>query len=158
MERYDIILFRGTDWISKIIQYATGSEYSHVGFVYDKNFLIEARSWYGVQSRDIKSIAVDVDVYRVKDIYTYVGSEVINYLVEKIGSRYDYGAVLYLGLLKLWGRKEEANKWGRERDLYCSELIYEAFKSGGLDIVPDVPYSDMTTPSDIANSIVTEKV
>ena len=79
MTRYDILLFKGTDWVSRIIQYATGSVYSHVGFVYDENFLIEARSWYGVQSRDIKSIAVG---FVIKNDPDNEGIRITNLLLE----------------------------------------------------------------------------
>ena len=71
--------------------------------------------------------------------------------------KYDYWGVCFLGLLKLIaiiGRplKNTANKWQKDRDYFCSELCYEAFVAGGIDIVPQVSSSDMTSPGDIADS------
>ena len=81
-----------------------------------------------------------------------------------MNAKYDYLGVLFLGLLKVLARiglplKEKANAWQKDRDYFCSELCYEAFYRGGkLDIVPDVPEGDVTSPADIAASSVLEPV
>ena len=54
--------------------------------------------------------------------------------------------------------KHKANYWQKENDYFCSELCYECFFEGGLDIVPQVPDSDITAPGDIAKSEVVSKV
>lgn len=155
---FDIILFKGTDWVSRIISWATGSVYTHVGVCVADDMTIEARSWYGVHSRCIAKINCAYDVYRVKPPYTFAGREVYSYLVTMLGSRYDYSAILYLAWLKMANRQADANKFQRDKDLYCSELVYEAFMEGGLDIVPEIPDGSLTTPADIANSPVLEAV
>jgi uncharacterized protein YycO len=81
-----------------------------------------------------------------------------------LNRRYDYFGVLFLGLLKLITKaglplKDKANRWQIERDYFCSELCYEAFQiGGGLDIVPQVDEADVTSPGDIAESEIIEKV
>lgn len=69
--------------------------------------------------------------------------------------------VAFLGLLKLMAKvmrspfRVIANKWQKDRDYFCSELCYEAFYQGGnIDIVPDLPEADITSPGDIAKSKV----
>jgi len=43
----------------------------------------------------------------------------------------------------------------KDKDYFCSELVYEAFyRGGGLDIVPDIGEGDITSPGDIARSWV----
>ena len=81
-----------------------------------------------------------------------------------LNNRYDYLGVFFLGLLKLLSKlgiplKEVANKWQKDKDYFCSELCYEAFHKGGeLDIVPDVPEADITSPGDIAKSTLVELI
>jgi len=68
--------------------------------------------------------------------------------------------VIFLGILKLLAKigfplEKKANNWQKDRDYFCSELCYEAFhEGGGLDIVPDIPEADITSPGDIAKSSV----
>lgn len=45
------------------------------------------------------------------------------------------------------------------RNRFCSELCYEAFfHGGGLDIVPEVPQADITSPGDISKSAVVKYI
>ena len=128
------------------------------------NLAIEAITRGGVRARDIRKIPDEYDVYRVKSQYNYDLSETISYLVNKLNSRYDYLGVIFLGILKLIAKigfptQGLANRWQKNRDYFCSELCYEAFRfSGGLDIVPRIPDADITSPGDIAQSDIVERV
>ncbi|MFH1698238.1 MAG: hypothetical protein ABH882_04235, partial [Candidatus Omnitrophota bacterium] len=88
----------------------------------------------------------------------------LSFLVTQLNSRYDKRGVIFLGLLKLiakigWPLKKVTNKWQKDRDYFCSELCYSAFdEGGGLDIVPDVPEADITSPGDIAKSSLIELI
>lgn len=166
VEAGDILLFRGEKGISRIIAWGTNSKYSHVAICVspEMGLAIEAMAGGGVRAMGIRQIKERYDVYRVKDGYSYNLSGTISYLVSKLNSKYDYKGVFWLGLLKLMAKigrplKNVANKWQKDRDYFCSELCYEAFWfGGGLDIVPDVPEADITSPGDIARSLVLEQV
>ena len=54
--------------------------------------------------------------------------------------------------------KDKANRWQKDKDYFCSELCYKAFNFAGLDIVPEVSEADITSPGDIANSSIVEKI
>lgn len=55
--------------------------------------------------------------------------------------------------------KITANNWQKKRDHFCSELCVQAFsRGGGLDIVPNMPEANITSPADISNSQVTELI
>ncbi len=55
--------------------------------------------------------------------------------------------------------KDKANNWQKDKDYFCSELCYAAFYfGGGLDIAPDVPEADITSPGDIAKSSLVEHI
>lgn len=163
----DILLFRAEeDFLSKVIAWGTNSVYSHVAVCVspEMSIAIEAMTRGGVRARDIRKIPQNYDVYRIKEGYAYDLEGMVSHLVDKLNKRYDYKGVLFLGLIKLLAKigvplKEAANKWQRDRDYFCSELCYEAFyEGGGLDIVPQVPSADITSPGDIAHSEITKKV
>ena len=164
MKSGDILLFKGEDGISKLIQWGTGSKYSHVAICVspEMNLAIEAMAGFiaggGIRARDIRKIHEEYDVYRVGEGHSFDPNGVISYLVSKLNNRYDFWGVIFLGILKVLSKtglplKKKANMWQKERDYFCSELCYEAFhKGGGLDIVPDIPEADTTSPGDIAKS------
>jgi uncharacterized protein YycO len=167
MKPGDILLFKGEDNIlSKIIVWGTGSKYSHVAVCVspDMALAIEAMAGKGVRAIDIRRIPSEYDVYRVKGKHGFNLDKTVSYLVDKLNSRYDYLGVIFLGVIKLLAKiglplKDTANRWQIKRDYFCSELCYEAFfHGGGLDIVPEVPEADITSPGDISKSSVIEMV
>ncbi|NQU94681.1 MAG: hypothetical protein HQ549_00400 [Candidatus Omnitrophica bacterium] len=165
MKTGDILLFEGEDGISKIIQWGTGSKYSHVAVCVspEMNLVIEAITKGGVRARDIRKIKQGYDVYRIKEGHSFDINNTISYLVDALNNKYDYLGVFFLGFLKLLSKlklpfEDIANTWQKDKDYFCSELCYEAFNSGGLDIVPEVPTADTTSPGDIAKSSVIEHV
>ncbi|RKY40981.1 MAG: hypothetical protein DRP85_07490 [Candidatus Makaraimicrobium thalassicum] len=166
MREGDILLFKGEDWISRLIQWGTGSKYSHVAVCVSPgmSLAIESITGGGVRARDVRQIKSEYDVYRVKEGHSYDLDKTVSFLVSRLNLRYDYLGVVFLGLLKLLSRlglplKNAANKWQIDRDYFCSELCYEAFfRGGGLDIVPNVPDADITSPGDISKSPVIEMV
>ena len=162
----DILLFKAErDWSSRLVAWGTNSKYAHVAVCVlpQMNLAIEAMTRGGVRARDIRQIGQEYDVYRIKEDYPYNLDKTISHLVSKLNLKYDYSGVLFLGLLKVLAKlklplKNTANKWQKDRDYFCSELCYEAFYHGGLDIVPDVDEADITSPGDIAKSVVIEPV
>jgi len=154
------------DFLPRIIAWGTNSKYSHVAVCVspEMNLAIEALTRGGVRARDIRQIEQQFDVYRVKPEHEYTLVGAISFLVSKLNLKYDYKGVIFLGLLKLLAKigiplKKTANKWQIDRDYFCSELCYEAFEFGGnLDLVPDLSEADITSPGDIAKSVVVELV
>jgi len=166
MKAGDILLFKAEkDWLSKLIAWGTNSVYSHVAVCVssEMSLTIEALTRGGVKARDIRRIEEAYDVYRVKGEHPYDVNKALSYLVGTLNNRYDYFGVMFLGLLKLLAKigiplKETANKWQIEKDYFCSELCYEAFIFAGLDIVPEVPEADITSPGDIAKSAIVQQI
>lgn len=164
----DILLFKAEkDFFSRLIAWGTNSPYCHVAICVspEMHLAIEAMTKGGVRARDIRQIKESYDIYRVKDRHNLDLNGAISYLVSRLNCRYDYKGVVFLGLLKVMAKivgkslKTIANQWQKDRDYFCSELCYEAFYHGGrLDIVPDLPEADITSPGDIAKSGVVERV
>lgn len=162
----DILLFKAEKGISKLIAWGTNSPYSHVAVCVSPpmNLAIEAMAFKGIRSIDIRTLdPTHYDVFRIQEQYEYDINKSVSYLVSKLNSKYDYLGVAYLGLLKLLAKigfspflRNTANRWQKNRDYFCSELCYEAFFAGGLDIVPHISEADITAPGDIAHSPVTQ--
>ena len=157
MQAGDLLLFKRNTGISKIIQWAINSPYSHVAICVNPymNLVIEAQGC--VRANDVRRLK-DYDTFRVKEIYIYDSDKAISYLVDKLNNKYDYAGVIFLGILKLFHLKRCANKWQKDRDFFCSELVYEAFMAGGLDIVPAVDEASVVSPRDISTSEIIEKI
>ena len=157
----DILLYKGTSVISKLIQWRTKSLYSHVAVVVgaEMNLAIESNtgSQAGVRALDLRKLDTKtIDVFRVKPGNAFKPEQVISYLVKCLGSQYDFAGVLWLGVLKTLNLQEKANRFQIDRDYFCSELVYEAFKSAGLDIVPQIGSAETTSPGDISRSPILE--
>ena len=154
MQSGDILLFKGSGLMSKIIQLGTSSKYSHVAVCVDADMFLAIEAQGSVRAADIRAMA-NYDIFRIKKGYNYSLNKSISFLVSKLNEKYDYAGVIFLGIIKLFRLKKLANKWQKDRDYFCSELVYEAFKAGGLEIV-NKESSGVVSPADIANSETVE--
>lgn len=164
----DILLYRGTGFTSWLIQVGTKSEYSHVAVVVNPGIFLGIESNTGHQSSvramDLrKADGRKVDAFRIKESSRFDSDQVISFLVGHLGVKYDTVGVISLGALKALsfitgGRFQKHNQFQKGKDYFCSELVYQAFKEGGLDIVPQISAAEITSPGDIARSPLIEKV
>lgn len=170
-QQLDILLYKGKDFTSWLIEVGTSSQYSHVAVVADTkiNLGIESNVGHqsGVRGFDLEKIQIkDIDIYRVKsEFHTKIDKQkVIAFLVDHLGAGYDWWGVIGLGLLKILSlatfglTKNWHNDFQRKKDYFCSELCYAAFVAGGVDIVPQVDSSAITSPGDISKSPIIEKL
>jgi hypothetical protein len=168
LETGDILLYKGKGFTSFVIQAFTDSPYNHVAVVAAPHIclLIESNTGRqsGVRAVDLRMVDfTGIDVFRVKPGFAFDRDKMVSYLVSRLGRRFDYGGIFSLGLLKIlsaltfltWA---PFNSFQKEKDYFCSELTYEAFAAGGLDIAPQVDAADITSPGDIAKSRIVEKV
>ena len=171
LQPLDILLYKGRDFTSWLIETGTSSAYSHVAVVIDPgiNLGIESNTGHqsGVRAFDLRKLEInEVDVYRIKpDFKAKVQKgEAISFLVGHLGAKYDWWGVIGLALLKVISlftfglTKRWNNNFQKSKDYFCSELCYETFAAGGLDIVPQVFEADITSPGDIAQSEVVQKI
>lgn len=158
MKAGDILLFTASSGIGKIISWGTNSKYSHIAICVSPkmNLLIEAQAGWGVHALDTRQVKRPYDVFRVKEEFSYDLEKVISFLVANLNRKYDWGGVIYLGLLKVLHLKRKANKFQKDKDYFCSELVYLAFKAGGLILLEEK--AGIASPGDIAKSEKIEKV
>lgn len=159
----DVLLYKGKGFKSHLIQWGTKSLYNHVAVVVDPaiNLAIESNTGHqsGVRALDLRQLdEQEIDIFRVKAEFPFNQNDVISYLVGHLGSGFDFWGVTWLGVLKVLHLKNQSNQWQKDKDYFCSELCYEAFNMGRLDIVPQVGEADITSPGDIARSERVEKI
>lgn len=170
----DILLCKGSGLVPSLIQWGTRSPYSHVAVMASEKLglIVEAVPKGGVRAISIENYKTPFDLYRVKDPASFKLSEVVAYLIRMLARRYDFLSTIRLGwkyglrwagLVKLAGlkiakKKEAADKLQEDQDYFCSELVYRAFKAGGLDIVPQIGEAETTSPGDIARSPLIERI
>jgi uncharacterized protein YycO len=121
--------FKGKGFISKLIKWRTGGEYSHIGVFLDNKYWIDAYFTRGVKKLIYKpdQNGIEVDIYKVE---LKTENEVRKFLSKQIGKNYDLRAVLNIGVCHKENRKL-SNKW------MCSELVYAALLKDGINIFND---------------------
>ena len=171
LQSLDIVLYKGKDFTSWLIEVGTSSPYSHVAVVADPQISLGIESNIGHQSGvrafDLRKIQRnEIDVYRIKPEFQpkVDRHKVVSFLVGHLEAKYDWRGVIGLAFLKILSlitcglTKEWHNDFQRRKDYFCSELCYASFDSGGLDIVPQVDSAAITSPGDISKSLILEKI
>jgi hypothetical protein len=158
----DLLLYHGDSPVSQLIQWFSGSEYSHAS-IYDGSLVVEALM-EGVKKNDVAVSVADsvyVDVWRLKKEGHLIGSPqlpygpvldlVVTYAAE--GGRYAYEELLLLALLCTTRRLplpflrwalDSAASWleeivDEEREpMTCSELVFRCFSEAGAEYCPRI--------------------
>ena len=107
-----------TNILGHIVSWFTWSEFSHA-FLKVGNQIYEADPFHGVRiipydERNYESIEIDIN------------ENVLKFIEERIGVRYDYSAIVGFIL-----RRDD---WHNERAWFCSELIASALEYSDLKI------------------------
>lgn len=161
--RGDILLIRTDTFIGGQIRKMTDSYFNHVGMFISETEIIEA-SMLGVKTTAFSKFEkqqqngkLDYGIYRVKDMTTKQSEIMANFLIQKIGSTYDFIQFLSLLLFFIF-------KWNREKEpvdvpnaFICSELMSGALDKAGLKFSDNID-KDCITPADIEKSKILERV
>ena len=87
----------------------------------------------------------DVRIYRVKGATANQKNKAVDFCISQLGKKY------FLDLAK--------NTSKNQKDWYCSELVWAAYKNQGIDIESNDFFNEPgVTPRDIVNSSNTYKV
>lgn len=112
------VVFRGTGWG---VASLTLSKWTHCGVLHNENgqwVVIEANQ--GVEKTPLKEWRKFPYIFKVKRARTRMDEAQLKKISSKAGS--------YLGR-----RYDNAYRWSDEK-LYCSELVWKAYHSAGVDI------------------------
>ena len=152
MIKGDIILVRNKGMLFDRIRSAMNSEYDHVGIMITENTLIDATPTTGVSVRSLEVFnGLDIQIYRLKDQYKPSIDKMIEYCLDKVGSRYDIIQTICLYFLMILGIKKTLNPIDIGNAFVCSELIAQAATFSGFNFDESMA-TDRITPADIARS------
>ena len=164
MKKGNIILIRSYDFTGHQIRRVTGGTYNHVGLFVTDNIIIESNPGKGV-------ILTPFDVYKKQEalnkcdyaIYKFIHlgpveiESVITFLLDKVGSKYDFLQLLSLFIFFIFNITRRIEPIDIRNAFICSELLAEAVESIGVRFVSHID-SDNITPTDIEKSIIVAKI
>lgn len=134
-----IQLHQGTSLIARCIKWQTRSKFSHASVLavtplWTADIVLESVEGIGVRevpASHYKAQRADgtIAVYRVLDISPEQERQVIAFMRRELGKNYDWAAVL-----KFISRRRHRpdDRW------FCSELVFEAFKSAGVALLHNI--------------------
>ncbi len=149
LKKGDILACWDNSLISKIICWITKSKVSHIVIMYDNALAVESW-WNGVRIIKLSNLKKRCNFYGL----TYLkltkeeSNSIIKYLQNSYESKYDFIQTITIGLHKLFGFKIRNNN----KKYICSELIWEAYNSVGIEIAPQVNEKDDVVPGDLLSS------
>lgn len=160
----NILLVRSHSLIGKLIRFFNKNYYNHVG-IFVSDFQIVEATFTGVKLTHIdkfieaqKRGLIVCHIYKVKDIIELQKETVCNFVLNRVGRKYDFLQFLSLTFFFIFNmsrKKYESLDSGR--CYICSELIAKAYAQVNIYFNNEVDL-DNITPADIANSEIIEKL
>jgi hypothetical protein len=148
----DIVACFGNSIIDWAISKITGSKVTHVAIMYDnEDELVLEAIWSGNQVIDIDSKKGKYYILRYEGLTPEQRDEVVDYIKPTLDADYDYRLIFAILIYRLFGRLvyiDDSTKF------ICSEIIVDAYKSVGIDIVPQLGEKKYASPGDLYNSPV----
>lgn len=139
-----VLLFKGGDPISWIVQKQSRSIYSHAALLIPgTRSCIESYPGSGVRIRQLTDADWSrIDMYDVRGMTPEMWGEAIEFSRKQLGMSYDWWSVIRF-LDKVPAR--ENNKW------FCSELVHKAISEAGIRLLERIPSAEVS-PAHIAIS------
>jgi cell wall-associated NlpC family hydrolase len=148
MKHGDLIFVRGTDTISRIIEWLTSSKYSHVAMYIGNGEVIEAQRLRSVGLAPLSEYDGKYDVYTCPTLTDDQRKQIIEYARSMGGIKYDYLDIARLFLRCVFRLELPIDDPTR---IICSELIVKAYSKAGIKLVQGREDYDVT-PEDVAES------
>lgn len=157
----DILICAGSGWFSKMIQRATGSVWSHVGFVMrldaiDRIMVLESLEPVGVRTVPLSKYLHDYDsagnpypggmaILRHAQFEDQVNPAELKkfgqFAVDLFGYPYDTQEIAKIAARiaasALPFSRDENKALERNREFICSEYVHECYRAVGIEIPPD---------------------
>lgn len=133
-----IWLVASSDWVGRLIRFATFSRWNHAAIEID-GVVYESVAPGGVRVVSAPAYAGRWKRAEAVAVKLSSPSDSCEFLRAQVGKPYDWGAVLALPFRAKWQSPE---KW------FCSELVYEALRVGG-GLMPGRLPANRVTPRDL---------
>lgn len=162
----DILLYKGTHWLSKIIRWATKSPYSHAGIVvwWNNRLMVMEAIGKGVivtpLSQNLKHYKGEVHLYNVEPglIYDSIRDMMLKFAQQELGKEYARWKMILFGIKILLSKDlDKKDELKRANKLYCSHYVAQIYNAGGYDLKRNKADRFMS-PNDIAKSPLLKRV
>jgi hypothetical protein len=156
----DVLLFRGTSALSRVIQWGSRSVYSHAGFaaLWGGRVMVFQSTGRGAEvlplSTAVGSYDGRVDLYRLAEGARAAVREeaLVAAGIALLGRRYATWPLLGLMWRMAQGRFRGRKDAGKDPlEVFCSQYVSHCFRAAGLDLVPDTDDAS-TSPGDLSLS------
>lgn len=148
----DLLLIRGNTWIDKVVKRITGSSYTHVAGVVGPDEAVEILPFRRTGYQKLETYTGRVDAFTCNNLTDDQRRKIIEHIVNKVGTKYDYKLVIWEASRYLlnwtWPYKAGDNS-------LCSTLWADAYRKVGVDLRPDIIYP---SPGDLGKSPIIQKV
>jgi hypothetical protein len=157
----DILLYRGTDTVSRGIRWLSRSQYSHAGLVVwwnDRLMVLEAVGNGVVAmplSMNLKKHHGGIDYFRAKEnIPEEVRLKMVIFAQEQLGKQYAFSQMAVFGfklLLRMSMSPKEKRANGASGQYFCSQYVSDTYLKQGYDLA--IQYGNRyTSPDALAKS------
>jgi uncharacterized protein YycO len=152
----DVLLFKGTSWISKTIGHITRSPYSHAACYVGDGYIIES-DWRGVEfsKLTLKYNHTSYDIYRHRSADSQALNEAVTWMGKQVGKGYDYKGLV--GILLAMVGKKKINYTDVQERFWCSELVLDGYHHAGIYTGFDIN-TYTVSPGDIAESLAFQRI
>ena len=149
------------DFMLQMIKIGTDSKYFHAGAQYprDHKLLVESTSRRGVDIRPLYTYnrlilerGRKIDVYECLEEIDEDGFA--DWLLRQEDKKYGKRKVIYLAWLKISAQRGKANKYQKDEDFFCSDLLIKGLRQYAIskNAFQDIPHASVASPADIARS------
>ncbi len=138
LKKGDVILVKQRSLYNWIVRLFTLSDWGHSVMYIGDGYYIESNS-SGVTVRSLARLkASEVRAYRHKTMTARDADNIAESALKFEEQRYDWKAILQLGLKTLFGKRYNPKQMGEKDRWFCSELIAVPMKEHGLLVLKDV--------------------
>lgn len=147
MQPGDLIFIRGTEGIAGPIKKLTKSPYTHIAGVVLDDTLIESQSMRRTGYQAVETYRGVSDVYTCTVLSEKQRQEVVKFVTNQMGTKYDYLLIGWLAIRLLFGDVVPFRA-SKTRQI-CTTLWADAYKAVGVDLCPGIAHP---TPGELAQS------
>ena len=160
----DVLMYQGKGIASSVIRWVTHSPHSHAGIAawWNERLMVMEAKGNGVVvspfSHSVGHYHGDVEWFSsTQEISEIDRLKMVIFAQEELGKTYGRWKTIVLGIRILFQRDlDRRDRLRKEKKLFCSEYVAQAYNSVGLDLKKKTSDRFMK-PADIANSPLLEK-
>lgn len=149
----DLILVKGTEWISRAIEEVENSPYSHVAGYIGHDEIIEAEGFRATGYAPVNNYKGCADVFRCDSLTAEQRKQIQDSAAWQVGGRYDY-VLLFVELIRYWFGVLLPYREPPDARI-CSVLWAGIYRDAGIDLCPGIKYP---SPADVAQSKLLRKI